>query len=378
MALPSTEISLPNDLDIADVSIESLRQAAVDKSSNPPKRNWPLIQQGLNFWKRNLPSTWRLSIRADGVVSVPHSVGGEQSLPALGVLEVGGLCEEMQNCKNFQTVVKSLRAHDEFVTTLFTIQAAHLCFAQPTTTGLEFSPQIAARAGLKRPDFAFVSPVGRVICECKDMQSVARLKKFPDMRVLRAFEAAIRAVEIPSDLRPEIKFASRPNHSIELFAEQIAAALQELGKRRSPRQVVLNYREVSRSVTICLTERDRPPRLTGGRNLITLLSPTTAFAENLRVAPVLLVVDKEDATSIGQHIRNANQQLPNIGPTLIFIKPTHGPSTFQAVERRLAKPEYLNLVAVVFQKESTWEVLGSTNHAATLRMILPRGDSARA
>lgn len=371
MSVPGSLITFEHDFDISDPSLEQSLAAILTGTPDAPKMSDATLRDGLKFWREHLPQKWRLIARADGMVPVPHSNGGMHNFPILGIVGIGAACEKLRHCVNFQTIVKSLHSHDEFGSTLFTIQAAQLCHSQPTVSEFEFGPAIVARGGFKRPDFAFKSAIGPVVCECKDMQSMQRVESFPEQAVLRAFEQAILAVEIPQDLRPEVKFASRPNHNLQRFASQVAAGLQELGRRRAPNIVKMNFRDTGRSVTVCLTDRRSPPRLTGSRNWIGNISPGLSFPESVQNAPVLLVVDKDDATSIGRQIREANQQLPTHGHTLIFVNPIHGPSTNDAAERRIHEPSYSNLLGIFFRKGDNWQLIGLNNCGPYLKQLFP-------
>ncbi len=139
-----------------------------------------------------------------GGFALPAGYKNQRWLAVPEAVELGSALQILSRCDNFAALLRGFENPTQFDDALFEVRMARWCVQRPTVKRLRFEPSYTVLGRRKRPDFELQTPIGRVVCECKRLHLhnqdwASRLTRIAD-----AFDAAMRATGIPSEIRLEV------------------------------------------------------------------------------------------------------------------------------------------------------------------------------
>jgi|GEM_PF-3285676 len=271
---------------------------------------------------------------------LPSGHKSRRWLPVPEAVELGSALQILSRCDNFVALLRGFENPTQFDDAFFEVRMARWCFELPTVKRLRFEPNYTVLGRQKRPDFELQTPIGRVVCECKRLHLhsqdwAARLTHIAD-----AFDGAMQAVGIPSEIRLEVVINRRIHGDLPAVVAE--ACRQVIGADEGSIVAVgpfsLRLSRLGSSVlsSDCIIQNGRirvGPTPTG-------IMPETNYL--LVSSPWM---ERAIIRTMGAAINIANRQLPHERPSVIFIDGPRDPGR-RAAAVRLTQPEYAHCIAV--------------------------------
>ncbi len=194
-------------------------------------QNQKLLSDILNLWDKILPNKINIVVNRFGDLELPLLKQQDEAKDSLNFstkdfLIAGKKMLLLQNCKGFEHWSKSFTNDQQFFDTIFELSCAYFCYANFSNIILEFDPLIIVKGKDKYPDFKIIHPeIGEIFCECKNLQTVNKVKQARTFKLARAIEADLTALKIPEHLQIEIFFKKLPFHFNRNLGSQLAARI---------------------------------------------------------------------------------------------------------------------------------------------------------
>jgi len=140
------------------------------------------------------PQEWMIWRYSGFIVPTGHK--SHRPLNVVDAVELGLTLQIVSRCYGFLEFLKGFANPTQFDDTLFEARIARWCLERPTIKRLRFAPMYHVLGRAKRPEFEIQTPIGWLVCECKQLHlhthdSTKRLTRITD-----AFDAAMTATQM--------------------------------------------------------------------------------------------------------------------------------------------------------------------------------------
>jgi hypothetical protein len=285
-------------------------------------------------------------------------VGIGKSVHDLGtLLEYSLKLNRLSRFPGFVGLIHGLTNPSQVVATLFEIDVAWWCATRRVSQTLAFGPQIAIKAGSKRPDFRWDTALGRLYCECKDANDFEGKAGRLSAKLLDVASSAYDAAA-PWDphLRLDLRVAERPHNRIE---ERIDTVVRRLAAS----QMAGGHAMVGEVEGMLRSRSDDPPAAPGsmrGGRLHVGTTPTQLVGggqvryENASIT-LTRSVAADRLRKVRDLIREARRQLPQSVPSAIFLNISPAQDAIHKAQSILLQPQIRGLFMIAFAAGRTVE-----------------------
>ena len=285
---------------------------------------------GLQEWM-----IWRYS----GFV-VPTGQKSHRSFNVVDAVELGLTLQRVSRCDGFLEFLKGFGNPTQFDDSLFEARMARWCLERPTIKRLRFAPLYHVLGRAKRPEFEIQTPIGWLVCECKQLHLHSHDATKRLTRITNAFDAAMHTTQMQADIRLEVTVNRAIRGDLRTIAEQACRTIRPM-----PLNTVVDVGPFSLRIapfgseaapSTCLVQQgkirvsDTPVGITPEYCYLRVLSPW---------------IDRAVVRTAGAAMNTAHHQLPHHRAGVIFVA---GPrqQCIQAATIRLMQPEYAYCLAI--------------------------------
>lgn len=301
-------------------------------------------EENFMIWSKLLNPQWSLNLNNNQEVSLQiGQMGNGLSLKTL--INRGSKLNLFKNCRGFKEVITNLSNNRQFMSTLYEIDMAKLCLDNSPGAEIIFEPVFKNQ----NPDFIVKNNSDEVVCECKDLVNLSRIKSAGTGDLKSYITNKLRGINIPKDARVEFQFEQVPENLKTTLGDHMQVIAQTLisNSKRNVR-VAISYEDKSGEFFVIVKNKHD---LIGYSGFNLNMSWSSSGANDPKNHNIILSLKTANFDkSMNKKIGEARKQIPVGKKGLIFINPFSPNDPLPIIEKKFLKDEYTHICGICITK----------------------------